>query len=144
MNKKWPWFGLALLVLVGSIWSFGYYQRHREATLLERANLYWKAIQSRDVLTAYHLEAETVSGHLQPDEVELSRSWGIRLIRFSFGQIVYFDNKAEISVIREMTLPDTELGKTKTKQPIRDRWTFYNGQWYHGTPENGGSGIRRR
>ena len=116
--------------------------RHREATLIERANTYWAAVASHDLLTAYHLEAEAASGNLRPDEVDQTRDWNVRIVSFSLGEITYYGHSAEILLSREMTWPATETGKTRKKPPIKDLWTFYDGDWYHGAPEKGGSSIR--
>lgn len=133
--------GLALASASG--FMIDYHLRHREAALVARANEYWTAIQLHDLLTAYYLEAETAAGLLQPHEVETDRFWGLRLVNFTLGSISYFGDRAEIEVSREMTYPDTQLGKTRNKPPIRDVWSFYKGRWYHGLPEKDGSGIHR-
>ena len=141
---KWS-YGLAfILVIFLGYEAFSYWSRHHEAKLLERATLYWSALASHDLLTAYHLEAEAASGKLQPDEVEKVREWGVRIIAFSLGAVTYYDNHAEILVTRQLTRPDTQTGELKMKPPIKDLWTFYNGEWYHGSPEKGGSPIRIR
>ena len=145
MNKTGWWTGLIVLVAVGLLYQgLSYYERHREATLLKRADTYWSALAAHDLETAYHLEAETANGLLRPDEVELVREWGVRLVRFKFGEINYYDHYAEIMVTRDLTYPDSESGKIRTKPPIKDLWVFFKGEWYHGAPEKGGSGIRKR
>lgn len=134
----------ALPILVGTGFGIDYYLRHREATLVARATNYWNAIKSHDLITAYHLEAESAAGLLPPHEVETARIWGVRLMSFSLGAIEYFGDKAEILVTKELTYPDTQTAKTRIKPAAKDVWTFYQGQWYHGIPEVGSAGIRKR
>lgn len=144
MKKKVLLGLLGVSAVIGGGLGLDYHFRHREATLVARATDYWTAIKDHDLLTAYHLEAEAAAGLLPPHEVETARVWGVRLMGFSLGSIDYFGDKAEILLTRELTYPDTQQGKTRTKPPVKDLWTFYQGQWYHGVPEQGGSGIRRR
>ena len=141
-TKRWFFVlgAVVLLALLGK--GADFYMRHREATLIERANTYWAAVASHDLLTAYHLEAEAASGNLRPDEVDQTRDWNVRIVSFSLGEITYYGHSAEILLSREMTWPATETGKTRKKPPIKDLWTFYDGDWYHGAPEKGGSSIR--
>ena len=102
-TKRWFFVlgAVVLLALLGK--GADFYMRHREATLIERANTYWAAVASHDLLTAYHLEAEAASGNLRPDEVDQTRDWNVRIVSFSLGEITYYGHSAEILLSREMT-----------------------------------------
>lgn len=130
-----------LTVLVAAAFSYDYYSRHREKTLLERADRYWNAVRLNDLATAYGLDAEAARGTLQPHEVDKGRDWSIRLVSFTLGEITYYDNHAEILLTKEVTWPDSKT-KTHQKPPVKDLWTFMKGQWYHGAPEKGSSSLR--
>lgn len=137
----------SLLVLLGVLVAGGYawydsYSRHSETTLMKRANTYWEAIRSNDLVTAYQMETEAAMGTLAPHEVELRRDWGVRVVGYQLKQGVIDGDKAEIPIELEVTLPDSET-KTKKKPGKKDFWTFLKGQWYHGMPQAGTSLLRR-
>ena len=134
---------ILLLALVGSgLWALDYYQRRSEKTLLARANRYWEAVRLNDFRTAFELEAEARAGTLLPHQVETFQDWGVRLVGFQLGSIIYYADHAEIELSQEVTRPDSKT-KTKTKPMVKDLWTFMNGAWYHGSPEKGSSGLRK-
>ena len=144
MIKRSTLIGAALMVLMvgyGAYAWWDYKSRHSEERLLERARAYWGARVANDLVTAYQLEAETVAGNLLPHEVKKGVDYGIRLTGYKLGDVNYYDEHAELSVKLQMTWPDSKT-KTRWKPPIKDLWTFTRGQWYHGAPEWGGSGIR--
>jgi hypothetical protein len=130
----------SVLVAGGVAW-YDSYSRHSEAALMERANTYWEAIRSNDLVTAYQLETETAMGTLAPHEVELRRDWGVRVVGYRLDPGVIDGDKAEIPIVLEVTLPDSET-KTKKKSGKKDFWTYIKGQWYHGIPQPGTSLMR--
>lgn len=142
MKRFWL-IALIAALLFGAYKGYDYTTRHSETTLLARAHDYWEAVRINDLVTAYHLEAEAENGQLAPDEVELRHEWNMRVVGYQLGKVTYYGNHAEIEVSLEHTLPDTKTGKT-TKSKGKDLWTFLNGQWYHGAPEKGAAGIRKR
>lgn len=133
---------LLVLAAGGYAWYDGY-SRHSEATLMKRANQYWGAVRSNDLVTAYELETETVMGTLAPHEVALRRDWGVRVVGYKLGQAVITGDRAEIPVTLEVTRPDSET-KTKTKSGKKDIWIYVKGQWHHGIPQAGTSLMRRQ
>lgn len=144
MKSKISYFLVALIVIVFFYKLAEFYKNHREAELLQRAEIYWDSIRSHDMETAYLMESETSCGTLMPDEVEMRRDWGTRLVKFSLGPVSYYSSHAEISLKKTITQPDTQTGKTKEMPDSQDLWTFCSGKWYHGTPEYGTSSLRRR
>jgi hypothetical protein len=134
--------GLAVVLMAVGYGWFDYATRHGEAALLERAQKYWEAIRINDLSTAYYLEAETVNGQLAPDEVKVNQGWGMRLYSFRLGKASIDGKTAEVEMSREFFM--NESSEPFEGRTIKDRWTFINNQWYHGTPEKGGSGIRDR
>ena len=135
---------LAVLLLVVGYGGYAWWDfksRHSEERLLERVKVYWGARVANDLVTAYQLEAETVSGNLLPHEVKKGVDYGIRLTGYDLGAVSYYDKHAEIMIKLQMTWPDSKT-KTHWKPPYKDLWTFTHGQWYHGAPETGGAGIR--
>lgn len=136
-----------LLVLLAALMAGAYawydsYSRHSESALMERANVYWEAVRTNDLVTAYQLETETAMGTLAPHEVELHRDWGVRVVGYQLEPGVIDGDRAEIPIVLEVTLPDSET-KTKKKRGKKDFWTFLKGQWYHGIPQAGTSFVRR-
>jgi len=145
MEIKKLWIPLVVILSIfGSYKAINYYLNHRESALIDRAALYWNAVAANDILTIFQLQAESAHGNLTPDEVKLGRDWSTRLIHFDLAEVTTHGNSAEIQVKREITLPDTTTGKTMVYPPFKDHWTFIKGEWYHGTPEKGGSGMKRR
>jgi len=142
--KKYRVIGIIglLSLLVAGYFGYDYHKRHGEAALLGKANQFWDAIRVNDLVTAYNMEAEMLHGTLHPDDVKLRQDWGIRLVSFKLGAITYYGNHAEIELTRELTWPDSKT-KTRMKPPIKDTWTFTQGQWYHGFLEKGTSSMRK-
>ena len=145
MKVRKLWIPLVVILLsFGSYKVISYYSNYRESALIERAFLYWNAVAVNDFLTIYQLQAETAQGNFRPDEVKLGRDWSQRLVSFDLSGIRIDGSHAEIQIKREATLPDTQTGKTIVYPAVKDQWTFMKGEWYHGTPEKGGSGMKRR
>ena len=143
MNKiRWIYGAVALVFIGLLILGYDYYRRHSEQTLMTRAQLYWDAVRVNDLYTAYNLEAEKQAGTLYPHQIRKRQDWGVRLVGFSLGAVTYYGDHAEVEVTREMTWPDSRE-KSRIKPPIKDLWTFMNGEWFHGSPEKGSSLMRK-
>ncbi len=135
--------GLVLLVTLG-YFGLRYYRQHDEPALLARANAYWSAVQANDLVTAYELESSRLKGLLLPHEVGITREWGMRIVGFQLGAVTFYGDHAEVELTTEITLPDTQTGKTRKIGPHKDLWTYIEGSWYHGAPEERNSPIRRK
>ncbi len=97
--------------------------------LTERATTYWDAVSSRDFATIYRLETGSLDGSLTPDAVRkfLGRS---KLERYSFREVTIEGNVGEILVDRVHSIEGINAPITSTQ---RDRWTFVDGDWFHGS-----------
>lgn len=144
MRKLSLWLiGLALIV-IATFAGPRIYREHSEAAVLSRAQAYWSAFVANDLLTAYELEAPQLTGLLLPHEVGITREWNQRMVSFELGSVTFYSDHAEVELIPEITLPDTQTGKTRKSGAIRDLWTFVDGDWYHGSPKERKSPIRKQ
>lgn len=143
-NKVGIWLSvIVLLALGGGAYFWWNHVNHGEEALRERAKDYWEAMRLNDLQTAYNMEAETVAGTLLPHEVEVKREWGMRVVEYRLGDATIYGDKGEIKVALTMTMAEFE-GHTFPGGMLTDYWTFMRGKWYHGTPDQGASAMRRK
>lgn len=143
-NKVGIWVSvIAVLAIGGGAYLWWNHVNHGEDALRERAAAYWEAIRLNDLHTAYNMEAETLNGTLLPHEVEVKREWGMRVVEYQLGDATIYGDKAEIKVTLTMTMAEFE-GRTFPGGMLTDYWTFMRGKWYHGTPDEGSSALRRQ
>lgn len=134
---------IGLMLVVGANYIRLYLKNHSEEALKQRANVYWEAIRLNDLQTAYKLEAETAAGNLLPHDVEVNPEWGLKVVQFNLGNVVIVGDVGEIDVTTMLTMMEFG-GKTFPGGTKKDLWSFVDGQWFHGTPQVGGAGIRKR
>lgn len=99
-----------------------------EQRLRERATDYWQAAQARDLSTMYRMELAAKQGQLTPDKARnvLGTS---TVLSYEFTSLDVTGDDAVIVVNVKYRLPDLRAPVPTTR---RDRWTFLDGDWYHG------------
>lgn len=133
-------FALAVIAPLGYL-GWIQYQEHKLSMLSERAEAYWNARAANDLLTAFRLEASQAAGNMQPDEVEQNHYHGIRIVSAEIGTARVDGDDGEVEVVVISTVP---FGGSLMREPkMSDHWTYLKGEWFHGTPEKGGSGLEK-
>ncbi len=120
--------GLIMAILAASAGCGG--NKPTQEQLLKRAEAYWEAWHINDLHTVYEMEAAAVEGRMRPDQLQRP-SGRIRLVGYKFRDVKIEGDNAYIIVDREITIPEFE-GKSVGGPSTIDRWTFINGDWYHG------------
>jgi len=130
--KKYLIFLVCILFLGMIYWSVDYALNRSESALEKRATTYWSAFVANDLYTLYEMEAAALEGNLMPHEVGISHSWNVRLVRFEISDPIIYGDRAEVTIDKEITMPDTKTGKTMKNGKIKDPWSLINGRWMHG------------
>ena len=134
--------GAAVAITVGR-YAWNYQRNHSIESLMYRAEQYWEAIRVNDLQTAYNLEAETKAGTFLPHEVEVNPEWGLKVVQFKITNEEVKGDLGQIDVTTLLTMREFG-GKTFPGGIKKDIWTFMDGEWFHGTPQVGGAGIRKK
>lgn len=135
--------GILVLAVAVPVSYFGWlqYQNHKLDLLVIRANAYWSAKVANDLVTAYQLEAATVAGQLAPDEVEQHQYHGMRMVGYDLGSAKLLPDGGEIMVEVTATTPFGVAPRKGAR--FADHWTWMKGDWFHGYPQKGGSGLEK-
>lgn len=99
-----------------------------EQRLRERATEYWQAARARDLSTMYRMELAAKQGLLTPDKARNALGTS-SVLSYEFASLDVTGDDAVVVVNVEYRLPDLRAPVPMTK---RDRWTFLDGDWYHG------------
>lgn len=122
---------MSLVFVVMSIGVAFAANKYSEEHLLERANDYWEARRVGDLHTIYQMETATVEGRMLPHQVPKAPFGRIKLVGYKFRDVKIQGDKARFVLDIEITIPELE-GKSVTGPSNVDRWTFVEGDWYHG------------
>lgn len=132
LTQKLLWIvglGLVMGILVATA-GCGENKPTREQ-LLKRAEAYWEARRINDLHTIYNMEAAAVEGRMTPDQLGKAPFGRISLVAYEFREIKIEGDNASIIVDLEITIPEFK-GTSVSGPSTTDRWTFINGDWYHG------------
>lgn len=99
--------------------------------LLTRAGAYWEARRINDLATIYKMEAAAEEGHMSPDQVQKAPFGRIQLVGYTFREVKIEGDNASMIVDLKITIPDLK-GKSVGGPSTVDRWSFIDGDWYHG------------
>lgn len=105
-----------------------------EQALLERAQIYWAARESRDLSTVYKMESAGLPGGWLTPFGASNIGAGIFISNARVEDIKVEGEKGIVTVsadIRVATMVNTRMGTFRSTLP--DNWVRIDGEWYHET-----------
>jgi hypothetical protein len=108
--------------------------KNPEQALLERAQIYWAARESRDLHTVYKMESAGLPGGWLTPYNASSIGAGIFISNARVDDIKVEGEKGIVTVsadIRIATMVNTGMGTFRSTLP--DTWVRIDGEWYHET-----------
>jgi hypothetical protein len=129
---------LTILSIVALSWLSGcstIIQKPSEKDLLERATIYWKARQARDLQTILKMEsAGRPGGWLTPMNIA-SLGSGVVLRKVQVSEPVVQSTEGKVKVTAKVQMIAFTQSKGLFDQVVEDPWVYIDGQWYHKTFE---------